>query len=115
MGQPESALGASISVAGGKPTVTGVARDGSAWQGGLNVGDEVVALDGMRATDDLSRGLAGRPVGSTVRLLVARDGMLRELTFPLQASPVVRYRMEPVENATPAQLAVRRKWLQLKS
>ncbi|WP_345225923.1 M61 family metallopeptidase [Hymenobacter koreensis] len=114
LAQPEASLGATISIASGKPTVTGVVRDGSAWQGGLNVGDEVLALDGMRATDDLSRSLAGRAVGSTVRMLVARDGQLRELTIPLLASQAVRYRMEPVENATPAQLAVRKKWLQLK-
>ncbi|KAA9339747.1 M61 family metallopeptidase [Hymenobacter busanensis] len=113
--QPDASLGATISLTSGKPTVTNVVRDGSAWQGGLNVGDEILALDGLRATDDLSKALAGRAVRSTVRLLVTRDGQIRELSFPLLAGTAVRYRIEPVENATPAQLAVRRKWLQLKS
>ncbi|UYZ60341.1 M61 family metallopeptidase [Hymenobacter latericus] len=114
-GQPEAALGASVSANNGRPTVTGVVRDGSAWQGGLNVGDEILALDGMRVTDDINRYMAARPVGSTVKLLVARDGQLRELSFPLLASTAAKYRIEMADNATPEQLAVRRKWLQLPS
>jgi predicted metalloprotease with PDZ domain len=112
-GQPEAALGATVSATNGRAMVTGLLRDGSAWQGGLNVGDEILALDGLRITDDVNRYTAARPVGSTVRLLVSRDGQLRELSFPLLASTAQRYRIEMADNATPEQLAVRRKWLQL--
>ncbi|WP_400191041.1 M61 family metallopeptidase [Hymenobacter sp. B81] len=112
--QADASLGATVSLTSGKPVVSSVLRDGSAWQGGLNVGDEILALDGLRTTDDVNKQLAGRPAGSTVRLLVNRDGQVRELSFPLLAGTAVRYRIERLENATPAQLAVRRKWLQLK-
>ncbi|GAB2942499.1 PDZ domain-containing protein [Hymenobacter coalescens] len=109
----EAALGASVSTASGKPVVSTVLRDGSAWQGGLNVGDEIVAVDGLRPPTDLNQALAARPVGSPLRLLVTRDGQLRELTFPLLAGTATRYRIEMAADASSEQLAVRRKWLQL--
>jgi predicted metalloprotease with PDZ domain len=111
--QPDAALGAAVTATSGRPVVSSVLRDGSAWQGGLNVGDEILAVDGLRPPSDLNAAMAARPVGSPVRLLVMRDGQLRELSFPLLASTTVRYRIEMAADASPEQLAVRRKWLQL--
>ncbi|UYZ64217.1 M61 family metallopeptidase [Hymenobacter weizhouensis] len=107
----EPALGASISGAGGRQTVTSVLRNGSAWQGGLNVGDEILSVDGLRVTDDVNRLLTGRPVGSQVKLLVSRDGQIKELNFPLLASTAQRYRIERQANPTAEQQAVLNKWL----
>ncbi|RSK41123.1 M61 family metallopeptidase [Hymenobacter perfusus] len=108
------ALGATISPAGGRQTVSSVVRDGSAWQGGLSVGDEILSLDGARVTDDLNKLLAGRAVGSEVKLLVTRDGQIREVTFPLLASALRRYRIEQAPNPTAEQQAVLAKWLPVK-
>ncbi|SDX56700.1 M61 family metallopeptidase [Hymenobacter psychrophilus] len=108
-------LGARISPANGRQTVAGVVRDGSAWQGGLNVGDEILSLDGVRVTDDLNKLLAGRPVGSSVKVLVTREGRVQELNFPLLASPVSRYRIERQPNPTAEQQRVFDKWLPVRS
>ena len=105
------ALGAAISPAGGRQTVSSVVRDGSAWQGGLSVGDEILSLDGARVTDDLNKLVATRAVGSEVKLLVTREGQVREVTFPLLASAVRRYRIEQAPNPTAEQQAVLAKWL----
>ncbi|MBT2558417.1 M61 family metallopeptidase [Hymenobacter sp. ISL-91] len=111
----EVGLGARISPAGGRQTVASVVRDGSAWQGGLNVGDEILSLDGARVTDDLNKLLAGRAVGSTVKVLVAREGQVQELSFPLLASPVSRYRIERQPNPTAEQQRVFDKWLPVRA
>ncbi|OON70370.1 peptidase M61 [Hymenobacter sp. CRA2] len=111
--QDAAALGATVSAAGGRAVVSSVLRDGSAWQGGLNVSDEILSVDGMRPPTDLNQAMAARPVGSTVRLLVLRDGQTRELSFPLLAGTATRYRIDMAADATPEQLTVRRKWLQL--
>jgi predicted metalloprotease with PDZ domain len=108
-----SALGANVSTSGGKLTVTSVLRDGSAWQGGLNVNDEVLALDGIRLTDDPNKALANRPTGSDIKLLVVRDGQIQELAFPLLASAAQRYRVQKLPNATAEQQQVLAKWLRL--
>jgi len=108
------ALGATISPAGGRQTVSSVVRDGSAWQGGLSVGDEILSLDGARVTDDLNKLVAGRAVGSELKLLVTRDGQIREVAFPLLASALRRYRIEQAPNPTAEQQAVLAKWLPMK-
>ncbi|GGF09772.1 M61 family metallopeptidase [Hymenobacter cavernae] len=119
LGASLAATGVSLSAAGtpsgGRYVVTSVLRDGSAWQGGLNVNDEVLTLDGTRVTEDLNKLLADRSVGSEVRLMVNREGQPKELRFPLLASPARRYRIEQVASPTEAQLVVLRKWLRAKS
>ncbi|UOQ81995.1 MULTISPECIES: M61 family metallopeptidase [Hymenobacter] len=105
------ALGANFSAAGGKQTVSSVLRDGSAWQGGLSVGDEILAVDGARVTDDPNKLMTNRAVGSQVKLLVAREGQTKELTFPLLASSARRYRIERQTNPTAEQQTVLNKWL----
>jgi predicted metalloprotease with PDZ domain len=110
----DAALGATVSTAGGKLTVTSTQRNGSAWQGGLNVNDELLALDGSRLTDDPNKQLASRPAGTQVKMTVSRDGQLKELTFPLLASTATRYRIEQVANPTPEQQTVLSKWLSIR-
>ncbi|MGY2134845.1 M61 family metallopeptidase [Hymenobacter sp. HD11105] len=106
-----SALGANVSTSGGKLTVTSVLREGSAWQGGLNVNDEVLALDGIRLTDDPNKALVNRTVGSDIKLLVVRDGQIQELAFPLLPSVGQRYRVQKLPNASAEQQQVLAKWL----
>ncbi|UOG77014.1 PDZ domain-containing protein [Hymenobacter tibetensis] len=110
----DAVLGATVSTAGGKLTVTSTLRDGSAWQGGLNVNDEILALDGNRLTDDPNKLLAGRPANSQVKMLVSRDGQLKELTFPLLAGTGKRYRIEQAASPTAEQQAVLAKWIVLR-
>ena len=107
----EAVLGATVSTTGGKYTVTSTLREGSAWQGGLNVNDELLALNGIRFTDDPNKLLAGRPVGSEVKLLVSRDGQVKELSFPLLAGAARRYRIEQLPTPTAEQQTVLNKWL----
>ncbi|MBG8553495.1 M61 family metallopeptidase [Hymenobacter sp. BT594] len=111
----DAALGADFSTTGGKVTVRGVQRDGSAWQGGLNVNDEVLALDGGRISEDPNKLLAGRAPGTPVKLLVVREGRVQEVTFPLLPSAAQRYRIEQAANPTPEQQVVLAKWLPVKS
>jgi predicted metalloprotease with PDZ domain len=104
-------LGASTSVANGRTIVREVRRGSGAYEDGLNVGDEVVAIDQVRVGDDLNRLVAGRPVGDTLNVLVNRAGLLRRITVTLGANPLVNYRLEPVGNPTDPQKNLYRKWL----
>ncbi|UOQ51501.1 M61 family metallopeptidase [Hymenobacter cellulosivorans] len=110
----DAALGANVSTAGGKYTVTSVVRNGSAWQGGLSVADEILAINGTRLTDDPNKLLTGAPAGATIMLLVNRDGQIKELSLPLVANATQRYRIEKLPNPTAAQQTVFSKWLRTK-
>ncbi|GAB4036772.1 M61 family metallopeptidase [Spirosoma gilvum] len=107
-------LGAAVSPANGKSTITSVRRGSAAYTGGLNVGDEVISIDSVRVGDDLLRHISGRRVGETIKVLVNRAGFLRELPITLSQNPLVSYRLEPLSNQTSVQKALYNKWLFIK-
>lgn len=107
-------LGAAVSAAGGKLTVQGVRRGSAAWTDGLNVGDEIISVDSVRATDDLNRLMTGRRVGETLNVLVNRSGLIRSLPIRLTENPLVSYRLEPVDSPTQKQRDLFAKWLYIK-
>ena len=109
----EAALGATTANQAGKIMVTNVVRDGSAWKGGLNVNDEIVALNGYRITDDLNKSVTGRPVGEKMNLIVNRDGRLLSIDLTLEKNPNVRYRLEKLPNMSSQQQAVYNKWFRI--
>ena len=111
---PDGFLGAAVTVQNGKTIVSGVRRGSAAYTDGLNVGDEVLAVDSVRVGDDLLRLIGGRRVGETLNVLVNRTGHVRELPITLIQNPLVSYRLEPLPNPTAAQKALYNKWLYIK-
>lgn len=96
-------LGATI----GSTKVTGVLDDSPACEAGLSPGDEIIAIDGFRVTNEADlRGIAGaRKPGDQVELAVFRRGRLLRLPLRLGAAPVTRY--EIVGIAEPGSAALR--------
>lgn len=109
--QPIASLGTKVTLAAGKQIVTAVTRDGSAWQGGLNVNDELLALNGYRLTDDITKSLEGTRPGQKIKLLINRDGALRELEIVLERADSRAFTLTPLEKPSPAQLKIRSSWL----
>lgn len=107
-------LGAATTASNGKATVASVRRGSAAYTGGLNVGDEIISVDGIRVGDDFLRLISGRRVGETVNVLVNRAGLLRELPITLTQNPLASYRLTPLPNPTPAQKTLYNKWLYIK-
>lgn len=107
--------------------VAGISRNSPAWVKGLNVNDQILAVDGERIADEM-RGLkltsstflmdrlptiAKKQIGEEVELTIKRDGVERKLTLILTESPDVRLKVEVEEQASAAALAVRKRWLGL--
>jgi predicted metalloprotease with PDZ domain len=93
--------------------VATVARGSSAWVGGINVNDEITAIDDVQpATIDSL--LDGKAVGDKVKITVIRDGLKLNLPVTLLKSTKVKYKIEELPDVSPAQLVVRRKWLTIK-
>ncbi|MEZ0484028.1 M61 family metallopeptidase [Fibrella aquatica] len=107
-------LGASISAAGVRQVVTAVRRGAAAEQGGLNVGDIVISLDGNRLTDELTKSLVGKKPGDTIQLSIIRGGQPRELSIKLMPNPMLAYRIEALPNQTEKQKKLYNKWLYIK-
>ncbi|RYY36030.1 MAG: M61 family peptidase [Sphingobacteriaceae bacterium] len=97
---------------GDRVIVTTVARNGSAWVDGINVNDEITAIDGSPVTD-LPGLINSKKVGDKINVTVVRDGKQLVLPVTLLKANRARYKIEPMDNATEKQLAVRKKWLKL--
>lgn len=115
----EPYLGITTSLREGKMIITQVARESGAWNDGLNVNDEILSIDDYEikktATGhtEMLKYVAGRRVGDKVKVAVVRDGQDKVIEVTLGKNPAVRYRISAAEGASPAQMAVRKRWLKL--
>lgn len=107
-------LGIKTSTTDNKLLVQNVIRGGGAWDGGINVKDELIAINGYRidATGkELERVVQASRIGDVVKMLVSRDGIIQELAVKVQASKTGKYAFMPAENVTAEQQQLREKWL----
>jgi predicted metalloprotease with PDZ domain len=108
----EPSLGLSSSPKDGKIMVTQVARNGSAWNSGLNVNDEIIAIDNYRL-DNLDKQIGAKKVGDVISVLISRDGVLKTISVKLQRNPSVKYSISSNPSSTEDQQKVLKKWLKL--
>ena len=91
---------------GGRLVITSVRRGTPGIEAGLNVDDEIIAIDDLRVRAD---GLAARldqyKPGDKIALLVARRDRLIKLDVTLGAEPGRTWRLESLPNATAEQTA----------
>lgn len=109
-------LGFSTSVNDGRITVTSVSRGTAAWDGGVNVHDELIAINGERLDTggkELNRVMQTAAVGDTLEILIARDGRLRSLTVTLKQDTRGAFNIVPMPNATSEQQKLGKIWLSL--
>lgn len=106
-------IGAGYSNRGGRIFVTAVARNSSAWVGGLNVNDEIVSVEGKPVEAMIERMpvVAAKNVGDVIRINVIRDGLEKAIILPLKANPNIRLTAAVDENASSQQVAVRKRWM----
>ncbi len=90
----------------GRLVITSVRRGTPAIDAGLNVDDEILAIDDVRVrADGLNARLDQYKPGDKVSVLVARRDRLMKLDVTLGSEPPRSWRLEPLPNATPEQTA----------
>lgn len=105
-------LGATTRTDGGRLIVSQVRRGSPAFEAGLNVDDEIIALDGFRVgPDQLEARLEHYRPQQRVAVLVARRGELLPIEVILGTEPTRRWSLEARPDATPEQQARLRAWL----
>jgi predicted metalloprotease with PDZ domain len=114
-GEPKPALGVRLKSSGGQLSVAAVLSGGPAYAAGFNAGDEIVALDGYRITDEagIRDRLADRRAGETVTLTVFRREELRTLEVTLGTAPHDKLAIEQVAEPSEEQRRMRGGWLGL--
>ncbi|MDR6941960.1 M61 family metallopeptidase [Mucilaginibacter pocheonensis] len=109
----DAALGVTTVTAPNKKViVTSVIRGTAAYIDGINVNDELIAVDNNAITDAATM-LNDKKPGDKIEVSVMRDGLPLTLPVTLLKSTRVKYKIDSVDNPTPEQLLVRKKWLSL--
>ncbi|CAN5665581.1 PDZ domain-containing protein [soil metagenome] len=107
-------LGVQVREEAGRLRVTQVLAGTPASRGGLNAGDELVALDGLRITGTgLSARLAERPAGQQIQLTVFRRDELLTLHVTPEAVAARPIQLKRAPNPTSLQEAAYRSWVYL--
>ncbi len=106
-------LGAASKRVEGSVVITKVIRGTAAWDGGLNVNDEVLSVEGLpvEAAIDKMYVITSRKPGDLITIMVRRDGLIKTIGLRLKANPNVKIEATIDPAASPEQVAVRKGWL----
>lgn len=109
-GQPY--IGAEMAEEGGRLTIRSIPAGTPAYEQGLNTGDQIVAIDGYRATQNFLQTYIGeKKPGDTIRLTLFRFDKLRDVEFKLGDDARMEYAIAPVDAPTDAQRNLYRGYL----
>lgn len=98
----------------GRIIVKHVERDSGAWDAGINVEDELIAINGNRldsAGKELEFILQNGYIDEIVDVLVARDGLVRTIHSPLRPSAKQQWTIREKTDATAAEKRLGRIWI----
>lgn len=105
-------IGFDLSETNGSLTIRSIPAGSPAYDQGLNTGDQVVAIDGYRAsTAFLQSYLSDKRPGDKVRLTFFRFDRLRDIDFTLGKDGLVSYMITPLANMSEAQEKLLAAWL----
>jgi predicted metalloprotease with PDZ domain len=109
-GKADLGLGVGLNTSAGKMVVSSVLRNSSAWKYGLNVNDEIMAIDGYRVGVDISAFINTKNAGDTLKILISRDGLIKELSIVLEPYQTFAAKLEKVAQPNEMQLKCLKKW-----
>ena len=100
-------LGVATSGTGGKLTITRVVRDSPAWNYGLNVNDEIIAINDLRVSkSDFAKTLNRFDAGEKLKFTLVRNDWLRDIDVVVAESSEEEYFLFPIEEPTELQKAI---------
>ncbi|MFN0279502.1 MAG: M61 family metallopeptidase [Pyrinomonadaceae bacterium] len=111
-GSGKAYLGADFTQDNTRLTVRSIAADTPAFEQGLNTGDQIVAVDGYRASQTFLQTYVGeRKPNDKIRLTIFRFDKLREISFTLGSDSRKEYDFSPVPEPTDDQKRLYKQYL----
>lgn len=98
----------SIGVSLSNNFIKSVTRNTSAYNGGLNVGDEIIAINGFRFDGSFSDHTIDKKVGDKISVLISRDNIIQTIEVPLIESSSTSHNLTKKDET---ENAVYKKWL----
>lgn len=110
-GRQAAYLGANLRQEGDRLTIPSIPVGTPAYDQGLNTGDQIVAVDGIRATQNfLQSHLGEKRPGDKIRLTVFRFDELRNFEITLGGRAAQNFKIVVVDNPTETQRALYRSY-----
>ncbi|WP_448519549.1 M61 family metallopeptidase [Rhodoflexus sp.] len=105
-------LGMTVADENNRVIVKVTRRDAPAYNDGINVNDEIIAVDGFRMNSAAAMNayIAGRKIGDVVKVIYNRDGLVGELDVKVGTNGTAQYTLVPVSNPTEEQQLIFRKF-----
>ena len=105
-------IGAELAESNGRLNIRSIAAGTPAFEQGLNTGDQIVAVDGYRASQGFLQSYVGeRKPNDKVKLSIFRFDKLREITFKLGSDARKDYSFAPVAEPTDDQKRLYKQYL----
>lgn len=106
-------LGVQISDRDGRLRVFGVVAGSAGYDAGIDLGDEIIALNGVRVTQarDFTDRIVNIGAGEKVKLTFFRRDRLREVEIELRLQSVPAYSVSKTANPTSLQKSIYESWL----
>jgi predicted metalloprotease with PDZ domain len=105
-------IGADLVEENNRLTIRSIPAGTPAYEQGLNTGDQIVAIDGYRASNSFLQTYIGeRKPNDTVKLTIFRFDKLRDVTFKLGANTRKEFRFKPVAQPSDEQRRLYREYL----
>jgi predicted metalloprotease with PDZ domain len=108
---PPCSLGLRVRTEGNRAYVASVMRGGAAARAGIDPGDEVLGVGGVRVEGNIDATLRGRAPGDAVDVLVAREGRILTKRLVLDGPRLDVVKLVASPEATPAARAAFLAWL----
>jgi predicted metalloprotease with PDZ domain len=109
---PGGYLGVATRDQEGSLVISSVEWDSPASHAGLSAQDEIIALDGIRATSrTMGEILSQKKPGDKVKVLVSRRNTIREVEVVLGKKMERSFQIRPLSSPNPLQLAILKDWL----
>ena len=105
----ENSLSLGVSLSGN--TIKTVYRNSTAYDGGLNANDEILAIDNYRFADNYDEITEDKKEGDMLNILISRDNIIQTIKIPMKPKNVVRYYIFNTENVSDEMKKLQKKWL----
>lgn len=110
--QPGAFLGAATQLQDGIPVISSVEWDSPAQRAGLMAQDQILALNGRRASaKSLEQALKTQKPGDRLRVLLSRHNAVREVEVTLGGKSERSFKITPASAPTALQAAILADWL----
>ena len=95
----------------GKLLITELDKNYGAYQSGLNVFDEIIAIDGFRITKDFAKIYEHKKINDYIDVIISRQGIIKSYKVTLTANKQRNITFALASNVSAKQQALLNKWL----